>query len=241
MAAPDWKALATALQSILSLETPPLAIAFSAAAPAGVPAYDAPLPDPTLDGRTGRASTGCVFWIKAADRTFTTVPEDHGNCSVGSLTRGLRTLDEIADNADVAALLECSWVTMEAVPQIPVVSQRPNFIAYGPLQETPLDPDVVLQRLDPKQPMMLHDAWPTMRLEGKPQCHLVAIAKKHQEVATSVGCMPSRVRTGMSNQHLTRAIPDSRLQEVVERLQTTSQADLAVAAYAAEDGRRFMS
>jgi len=43
-----------------------------------------------------------VFWMKAADRTFGTVAEDHGNCSVGSVTHGFKTLDEVAGNSDVA-------------------------------------------------------------------------------------------------------------------------------------------
>lgn len=235
----DWLALATTLRTLLSLENPPLAITFSAQAPPGVPAYAAAMPAPTPDGRTGRVPAGCVFWVRANERTFTTVPADHGNCSVGSLTHGLKTLEEVAGNADVAALLASGWVTLDIVPHIPVVRQRPDFITYGPLQDTRIDPDVVLLRLNPKQVMVLHDALPDMRLEGKPQCHIIAIAKEHNEVAASVGCMLSRVRTGLPNSQMTCAIPAQRLAEVVERLQTTCQADTAVAAYAAEDARRF--
>jgi uncharacterized protein (DUF169 family) len=239
MPAHHWKALAAELTSLLSLESLPLAITFSAQAPAHVPAYAGTMPAATPDGRTGKVAAGCVFWVKAADRTFTTVPEDHGNCSVGSMTHGLKTMEEVAGNADVAALLESCWVTMNMVPHIPVVTQRPNFITYGPLQDTPIDPDVVLLRLNPKQVMVLHDAVPEMRLEGKPQCHIIAIAKEHQEVAASVGCMLSRVRTGLPNSQMTCAIPAPRLADVVARLTTTCRADMAVAAYAAEDSRRF--
>ena len=45
--------------------------------------------------------------------------------------------------------------------------------------------------------MVLSDAVPGLRIEGKPQCHIVAIAKEQGEVAASVGCALSRVRTGM--------------------------------------------
>jgi len=76
-------------------------------------------------------------------------------------------------------------------------------------------------------------------MEGKPQCHIIAIAKEQQEVAASVGCMLSRVRTGLPNSQMTCAIPARRLAEVVERLKTTCAADTTVAAYAAEDARRF--
>jgi uncharacterized protein (DUF169 family) len=128
---------------------------------------------------------------------------------------------------------------MDVVPHIPVVTQRPAYVTYGPLADTSIDPDVVLLRLNPKQVMVMHDALPNMRLEGKPQCHIIAIAKEHNEVAASVGCMLSRVRTGLPNSQMTCAIPAARLAEVVESLSATSKADNAVAAYAAEDARRF--
>ncbi len=82
------------------------------------------MPEPLPDGRTGRVPAGCVFWMKAAEATFGTVAEDHGNCSVGSLTHGFKTLDEVAGNSDVAALLDSGWVTMDVVPQIPVVHRE---------------------------------------------------------------------------------------------------------------------
>ena len=75
--------------------------------------------------------------MKAADRTFATLPAYHGNCSVGSMTHGFKTMQEVAGNADVAALLASGWVTMDVVPQIPVVRQKPQCITYGPLPETP--------------------------------------------------------------------------------------------------------
>jgi uncharacterized protein (DUF169 family) len=241
MTTQDWKAYASTLSTLLSLETPPLAITFSSVSPQGVPAYPGTMPAPLPDGRTGKVAAGCVFWMQAIDRTFTTVPADHGNCSVGSLTHGLKTLDEVAGNADVAALLECGWVTPAIVPQIPVVRQRPAYITYGPLQETPVDPDVVLLRLQAKQVMILHDALPDIRLEGKPQCHIIAIAKEENTAAASVGCMLSRVRTGMPNHQMTCALPARRLGEIIARVQETLQADVAVAAYAAQDSKRFVS
>ncbi len=188
MTTQDWPSLAAALSDTLHLSTPPLAITFSDAPLDGVPMFDEPMPAPLLDGRTGRVPAGCVFWIHAADRTFSTVAEDHGNCSVGSLTHGFKTLDEVAGNGDVAALLDTGWVTMDVVPQIPVVHEKPGAVTYGPLAETPVDPDVVFLRVNGKQLMVLSDAIPDLRVEGKPQCHIVAIAKEQGEIAASVGC-----------------------------------------------------
>ena len=191
------------------------------------------------DGRTGKVPAGCVFWVEAADKTFTTRPEDHGNCSVGSLTHGLKTLEEVAGNSDVAALVESGWVSLDIVPQIPAVRERFEFITYGPLAEAPADPDVIFMRLNPKQVMVLHDAMPDLKFEGKPQCHIIPMAKENNDVAVSVGCMLSRVRTNLPNSEMTCAIPASRLREVVDRLKATVVADLRVAAYASRDARRF--
>jgi len=239
MTSQEWQGLASELSSLLSLQSSPLAITFSEVASEGVPTYEGTMPEPTPDGRTGKVPAGCVFWMKAADRTFTTLPEDHGNCSVGSLTHGLKTIEEIKDNSDVAAMLDCGWVTMDVVPQIPVIKKRPNFITYGPLQDTRIDPDVVFLRLTAKQVMILHDAVPGLCFEGKPQCHIIPIAMEQNDVAVSVGCMLSRVRTGMSSNEMTCAMPASRLAEIVDRIKTTCAADISVAAYASEDSQRF--
>lgn len=239
MSTQDWAQLAAKLTDTLHLASPPLAITFSAEPLPGVAMFDDPMPGALPDGRTGRVPAGCVFWMKAADRTFGTIAEDHANCSVGSLTHGFKTLEEVAVNSDVAALLESGWVTMEMVPQIPVVSQRPGAVTYGPLADSQVDPDVVFLRVTGRQLMVLSDAIPGLRIEGKPQCHIVAVAKEQQEAAASVGCALSRVRTGMPPTEMTCAIPASQLADVVMSIRSHADADNAVARYAAEDARRF--
>ena len=235
----DWATLASELTAALHPSAPPIAITFSAERPDGVAAFDAPMAEPSPDGRTGRVPAGCVFWMRSVDRTFSTVAEDHANCSVGSLTHGFKTLDEVAGNSDVAALLDTGWVTMDTVPRIPVVTEKPGAVTYGPLAETPIDPDVVLLRLTAKSLMVLSDALPGLRIEGKPQCHIVAAAKEQGDVVASVGCALSRVRTEMPSSDHTCAIPASRLAEVVAAVQRTAETDAVVARYAAEDAKRF--
>src|ERR1700674_1994709 len=121
----DWPQLATTLSDTLNLTATPIAITFAYAAPAGIDPCDAPKPDATPDGRTGRVPAGCVFWMRAADRTFSTVAEDHANCSVGSLTHGFIDLSAAAGRGDVATLVEAGWVVESMFPAIPVVTQRP--------------------------------------------------------------------------------------------------------------------
>jgi uncharacterized protein (DUF169 family) len=227
------------LQGPLGLAVPPVAIAFLSHVPPGVARIERMPPPATADGRTGAVAASCVFWIEGTQGVFATTAEDHGNCSVGGLTHGFKTMEEIAHNADVAALCATGWVTPEAVAKIAVVREKPKSVVYGPLRGMPVEPSVILLRLNGKQQMLLHDAWPGLRLEGKPQCHIIPIAKESGEIAMSVGCMLSRVRTGMSNNEVTCAIPASRVSLLIERLRAARAADNAVAAYAAEDSRRF--
>ncbi len=231
--------LATTLTETLGLAHPPLAIVFSDEPIEGVRSFDAPMPPPTDDGRTGRVAAGCVFWMRAADGMFSTVAEDHANCSVGSVTHGFKTLGDVADSADVGAIVEAGWVSPDVFPEIPALSRAYRYVTYGPLADCPVEPDVVFLRLNAKQAMVMSDAVAGLRFEGKPQCHIVPIAKEYGQVAISVGCMLSRVRTGMANSEMTCAIPGGRFADVVAQVASTAAVDATVAGYAAEDSKRF--
>jgi len=231
--------MAGELQDLLALSVPPIALSFAETEPEAVAPFGATYPPATADGRTGAVAASCVFWMHATERAFTTVAADHGNCSVGSYTHGFRPLSEIVGNEDVQALLSAAWVTPEAAGAIPGLPTKPAAIVYAPLAEAPLAPDLVMLRINAKQAMLLSDAWPELRFEGKPQCHIIPLAMTKGDIAVSTGCMLSRVRTGMSNNELTCVIPAAKVPALLERLRAARQADLAVAAYAAEDGRRF--
>ncbi len=239
MSKSHWSSLSSELTSLLNLQSSPIAITFSNVPPKGAQIYEGKNPEPTADGRTGKVPAGCVFWVKATNRTFSTLREDHGNCSVGSVTHGLKMIDEVAGNSDVTCLFESGWINEDAFSKLPVVRERFDFITYGPLGQTNVDPNVILLRINGMQAMILHDAIPSLRIDGKPQCHIVAIAKEQKEVAMSLGCALSRVRTGMIPTEMTCAIPASRLAEVVSKLSFTRLADNAVASYASEDALRF--
>src|SRR5271165_4917214 len=110
MTTTDWARLADDLTATLNLGAAPIAITFATEPPAGVQPFSAPMPAPTDDGRTGRVPAGCVFWMRA-DATFSTVAEDHANCSVGTATHGFKPFANVAGNDDIATLLDAGWVT----------------------------------------------------------------------------------------------------------------------------------
>src|SRR5688572_15984257 len=99
--------VAETLVDLLGLEHAPVAITFHETAPNGTTRYfDQPMSEPTSDGRTGRVAAPCVFWMHGDAETFATLPQDHGNCSVGRYTHGLAAAAEIIEKSDVAALLD---------------------------------------------------------------------------------------------------------------------------------------
>ena len=234
----ELQELSSRLITALHLSAGPIGISFTDARPDGIELFDEPMVEASADGRTGRVSAGCVFWMKATESSFSTIPSDHGNCSVGSFTHGLVALDDVAANSDVTELLGSGWVDTDAVAAIPFVGRRYQFVNYGPLSMGEFMPDVVLLRLNGRQMMVVSDAT-GMPIEGKPQCHIVAVAKEQGRVAASVGCALSRARTGMQPYEMTCAIPGGRLAEIVAAIEKAADIDGGVAKYAASDARRF--
>lgn len=237
--AADSATLARQLSHLLNLEHAPVAITFHEVAPEnGAPYFDAPMSEPTEDGRSGRVPAPCVFWMHGHESTFHTRPADHGNCSVGLFTHGFAEAGSIIDKSDVGALLEVGWVTMEAFAGVAALSRTSEAVTYGPATETTGVPDVVLLRLNPRQMMEVADSI-EVELSGKPQCQILPRAVDRQVIAASMGCALSRARTGMGDDELTCAVPGTRLEELVSALGGVVQADQAVVGYAEADKARF--
>ena len=75
----NYKQLGVQLTDLLALKVNPMTITFSDAKPENIPFFESKMPVKTADGRTGKVSAGCVFWMHGTERAFTTTPEDHGN------------------------------------------------------------------------------------------------------------------------------------------------------------------
>ena len=239
-AASDHGALAASLAAALHLAVAPIGISFGDEAPPGVPAFDEPMSAPAADGRAGRVPAGCVFWVRAAERSFTTVPEDHGNCSVGRYTHGLASLEDVAGNADVAALLESGWVDAEAVGGIPAVSaaRRRHHLRAGDRRrrhprrrpaagERPADDGAVRRPARPahrgQAPVPHRGARQGGRCGGR-QRRLRAQPGPYRHATRRDDGAPSRA---------------ARLAEVVAAVERAAAIDTVVAKYAADDARRF--
>ena len=234
----DIQQVSDHLALALRTKSTPIAITFLAQNNRLATAAASPMPEP-VDGRTGALPAGCVYWVQAGTQEIVTVKADHANCSVGSFTHGFLPLADAAEQSDVAQLLDAGWISEASFAGIEHVRQEPGAIVYGPLGSATAEPDVVLVIAPAIGAMIFADAFPGIRIESKPQCHIVAIAKEQKVPAISLGCMLSRTRTGMASSDLTIAFPGGMLGEVMDKLGRTAEADKAVAAYAAQDAQRF--
>jgi hypothetical protein len=94
-------------------------------------------------------------------------------------------------------------------------------------------------RINGRQLMILSDALADLKIVGKPQCHIIAIAKEQGFPAASVGCALSRVRTGMKPEEMTCALPADKLADIVVQIENAVSIVNRVAKYAAHDAKRF--
>ncbi|PYO01248.1 MAG: hypothetical protein DMD89_06155 [Candidatus Rokuibacteriota bacterium] len=150
----------TSLAELLSLASPPVAIAFVDAVPPGVPHVSAVEP------------AGCGYWRRAAaGEVFFTVADDHKRCAVGAHTHNV-TLSP-AEKQELMGLVQTmvglSYLKMEDVPQIPTRKTALQVAVYAPLAAAPVLPDVMLVRGNARQLMLLAEA--AQALHRQPRLH----------------------------------------------------------------------
>src|SRR5215831_10666848 len=118
---PDYRAVEGQLTHALSLNRRPVAVAFRAAPPPGVPKF------------IGIEPSGCSFWrLAAAERAFYTVPADHHNCPIGSYTHNISLPPERAVELPqtLSLMTELGYLKMEEVPGIPRLPESPGVVIY---------------------------------------------------------------------------------------------------------------
>lgn len=220
----------TRLGELLDLSLPPIAIAFLAAPPPGLPRVDRP----------GAAS--CAYWRRAADgEAFYTEATDHLSCAVGAHTHGVPTT--AAQKAELMQLIQTmvglEYLSMDEVPQIPHREAVEEFgvVAYAPLDKATFAPHIVLVRGDVRQLMLLAEAAqaagvgsgaPTL---GRPTCAVLPQALQSARAAASFGCVGNRVYTGASEGEGYYAIPGAALAKIEDKLAVVVRANQELRAF----------
>jgi uncharacterized protein (DUF169 family) len=224
----DARAAGRRLTELLGLPTPPVAVAFAAAAPAGIPRVSRPGP------------AGCAYWKQAAEgAVFYTEAADHFNCPVGAYTHGVGLPPERAKELEdvVGTMVGLQYIRMEEVGALPRRKEPFRVAVYAPLAETPTPPDVVLVRGRARQIMLVAEAARAVGLEGdraamgRPACAMIPAVLEGPGGVTSLGCIGNRVYTGMGDDELYFTIPGGQVGAVVERLEAVVHANRELETY----------
>ncbi|MDJ0274127.1 MAG: DUF169 domain-containing protein [Nitrososphaerota archaeon] len=179
--------------------------------------------------------SSCAFWNLAAQRSFLTSPEQHVNCSIGAVTHGVRGHEEVMPGcgcADVDALIAMGRIRPEDLTSLPSVRRRPSSIAYGPLEDFPVEPDVVLIVTEARGAQMVFEAARRaglpVEVQGMPTCAGIPIALNNGSVVIGLGCSTSRLRASYGDHELVVFVPGRALERLVSSLEDVVIADRAL-------------
>ena len=229
----DARTAGRRMTEILNLTSRPVAVTFTATAPAGV-------------SRIAKAGpAGCAYWKQAAEgAVFYTEAADHYNCPVGSFTHGIALPPERAKELEdvVGTMVGLQYIRMEEVGALPRRAAPFRLAVYAPLADTPAPPDVVLGRGRARQIRLVAEAARAAGIAGdgaamgRPACAMIPAVLGGPTGVTSFGCIGNRVYTGLGDDELYFTIPGPKIGDVVERLETVVHANRALETY--HEGRR---
>jgi uncharacterized protein (DUF169 family) len=222
------------LTKLLSLASPPIAVAFSDEQPAGVTRIATSQP------------AGCGYWRLAGQgQVFATLAEDHMGCPVGAHTHHVELPPAKAEElqALVGTMVELEYIDPAEVATLPRREAAFRCATYGPLATSPVCPSVVLVRGKPLQIMKLQEAAKAAGVQhdgaalGRPACSVIPATENSDLAVTSLGCIGNRVYTELGDDELYLSLPGHRVAEVLVKLATIVQANEALATFHAERAR----
>lgn len=197
--------LADAFTELLDLDIRPVGLAFVEEPPEGVEETEAIVP------------SSCAFWRHAERRVFHAAADNHFNCAVGAHVMGFELPEEVQAALGQAVQTMCAvdYISPDEVARIPAVRKPKRGIAYGPLGELPVEPDVVLMWLSPQQAMLFKEAAGDARWSddagvgvfGRPGCAAIPSALDAGRPTVSVGCTGMRTFTEIGPDKLLAVVP----------------------------------
>jgi uncharacterized protein (DUF169 family) len=230
----DRRESADRISSALGLDTPPIALSFADSAPAGVQNF------------AGEVPSACTFWRQAETAVFYASAAKHFNCPIGTMTMGFEMPETVQQELMglVTTMCETGYITPEEPAMIPTSEKKAAGIVYGPLSEFPLEPDIVLMWLTPRQAMFYNEAvgncrWTTtapVTAWGRPACAALPLAMKSDQSTLSLGCMGMRTYTEINEDRLLAVLPGNQVDDLMTSLETTLQSNEVIRTY--NEGRK---
>jgi uncharacterized protein (DUF169 family) len=224
----DHATAAQRLSTLLSLQNPPIALAFVDQPPEGVAQASKPVP------------SACTFWRQAEQGTFYAAAAQHFNCPVGSMVMGFELPAAVGEQLGglVQSMCDARYLSMDEAAMIPAVGRHSAGIVYGPLREFPLDPDLVVLWVNVAQAMLYSEAagrasWTgtPMDVTGRPGCAALPRALHSNQPGMSLGCAGMRTFTEIGDDMNLAAIPGSALAGFLDALAGTVESNAAMRSF----------
>lgn len=224
----DHATTAQRLSTLLSLQHPPIALAFVDRPPDGIAQASRPVP------------SACTFWRQAEQHTFYAAAEQHFNCPVGSMVMGFELPPAVSEQLGglVQSMCDARYLSMDEAAKIPTVTKHSAGIVYGPLSEFPLDPDLVVLWVNVAQAMLYSEAagraaWTAapMDVSGRPGCAALPLALRNGQPGMSLGCAGMRTFTEIGDDLNLAAMPGGALAGFVDALAGTVQSNTAMRSF----------
>ena len=216
------------LSGLLSLQHPPVALAFTDQPPDGIAPTSKAVP------------SACTFWRQAEQGVFYAAAAQHFNCPVGSMVMGFELPPEVGEQLGglVQSMCDASYLSMDEAAKIPSVDRHSAGIVYGPLHEFPLDPDLILMWVNVAQAMLYSEAagraaWTAapMDVTGRPGCAALPLALRSGQPGLSLGCAGMRTFTEIGDDLTLAALPGSALPGFVEALASTAESNAGMRSF----------
>jgi uncharacterized protein (DUF169 family) len=140
-----------------------------------------------------------------------------------------------ASKADLSDALkvfaDLTYVRPEDLAMLPVLAQKPKHVIYGPLAQTPGEPDVVLLFVRADQTLILSEA--SQQIEnglppamGRPACAIVPQARNSGRSALSLGCCGARAYIdALTPDVALYAIPGASIGAFADRIDALAKAN----------------
>jgi uncharacterized protein (DUF169 family) len=233
----EYDRIASGISSKLQLTSPAVALSFVEAPPAGLTSFDQDVP------------SACALWRKAETSIFYAPAEKHFNCPIGAMTMGFEMPKEVQQQlmGVVEKMYGAGYISPEETAKIPGVKRKKSGIVYGPLASFPLEPDLVLMWLTPRQAMIYSEAAGTCRWTeampatafGRPSCAALPVALERSQPTLSLGCLGMRIFTAIGENHLLAVVPGNKLEEFSKGLELTERANQTMGAFYQEQKSKF--
>lgn len=232
-----YQSLTQRFNDLLQLKQLPVGLAFVDDVPVNVPHTNARVP------------SACTFWRLAEQGVFYASSEDHQECPIGMMTMGFIMPEASQQRAQalVQTMADVQYFSLAEVAALPIVEKPHTTIVYGRLDQFSVEADVILCILDTQQAMLVAEAMGNMNwlhqagqsAFGRPTCAVIPRTMRTGTTSMSFGCVGARTYTGLTRSELVLTIPGSEFATLVERLETTTAANAALAPFHQQQKLRF--